>query len=362
MRKGLYIHIPFCKRKCRYCDFYSLPCAGKVPDNYVEQVTKEIRKYGDNIFDTVYLGGGTPSLLSAEQVKTLLSAISFSEDAEITLEANPDSLTAENLKGYRAAGVNRLSIGVQSVSDTQLKTLGRLHDRLGAQRALRLAREAGFTNINGDVMLGLDNYTDREMIDTIDFLIDNGVSHISAYMLKVEEGTPFYTDPPKGLSSEEELSEFYLKACAYLESRGFRQYEISNFAKDGMVSRHNMIYWKMEDYLGIGPAAYSCWNGKRFHYERDLDSFMKEPHVVFDGSEDVDEYIMLSLRLTEGLDLTQLAEKWGYALNERTVKELCLLREHGLLEFDGNRISLKPEGFLVENSISSEIMRNIYSI
>ncbi|MBQ3394201.1 MAG: radical SAM family heme chaperone HemW [Firmicutes bacterium] len=362
MKKGLYIHIPFCKRKCRYCDFYSLPCRGRVPDAYIDRVLEEIARYGDNTFDTIYLGGGTPSLLSAGQVNRILSSVRYVEDAEITLEANPDSLTKENLEGYRKAGVNRLSIGVQSVSDTQLRILGRLHDRNGAERAFRLAREAGFENINGDVMLGLSNYTKKEMTDTIDFLIDNGVTHISAYMLKVEEGTPFYDDPPENLSNEEELSEFYLEACSYLESIGFRQYEISNFARDGMVSRHNMIYWKMDDYLGIGPAAYSCWNGKRFHYDRDLDSFMRDPHVIHDGTVDVDEYIMLSLRLSDGLDLTELKKKWGYALNDRTTREMYLLNDQGLLKFDGNRIALTPQGFLVENSISSEIMRNIYPI
>ncbi len=361
MSCGLYIHIPYCKRKCRYCDFYSLSGRRGVPDRYVDRVLEEISSYGDLCFDTVYFGGGTPSLLEPVQVERILTAVQTAPGAEVTLEANPDSLDPDKLAGYRKAGVNRLSIGVQSADDRQLEVLGRLHDRKQAEEAFRMARRAGFENMNGDVMLGLSDYTSEEMKRTIDLLVDGGATHISAYMLKIEEGTPFWTDPPEHLSTEEELTAFYLEACRYLEEKGFCQYEISNFARKGFESRHNLIYWHLEDYLGIGPAAYSCMNGRRFHYPRDLDAFMDGNGPIEDGTVDADEFIMLSLRLTEGLDLAALKDRWGLVLPSRLMRRLAEYEKGGLLTVSDGRVRLTARGFLVENYISSDIMRNAVS-
>ncbi len=295
MTAGLYIHIPYCKKKCNYCDFYS--CGGRqgVPEEYIDAVIKEIKKWPDLLCKTVYFGGGTPSLLTARQVNRILSSTHILPGAEITLEANPETLTEENLAGYFTAGVNRLSIGVQTVYDKSLATLGRIHSVDKARQAFAMAKQAGFTNISGDLMLGLDNYSTEEMTDTVDFLVENGATHISAYMLKVEEGTPFYYNTPENLATDEEMANYYLAACRYLKQKGFMQYEISNFCKEGYHSRHNSIYWQLENYLGIGPSAHSCINGKRFYYPADLHSFIENPQTVKDGKVDRDGYIMLSL-------------------------------------------------------------------
>ena len=271
---GLYIHIPFCRKKCNYCDFYSVGGVVAVPEEYISALKREIEKHQPFTCATVYFGGGTPSLLSSEQVEEILSWLDISPNAEITLEANPDTLTYEKLAGYRQAGVNRLSVGVQTVYNNSLQTLGRIHDAEKAALAFRWARQAGFENISGDVMIGLDNYSYEEMYATIDFLARRGATHISAYMLKIEEGTPFYYNTPKNLADEEQLADYYLACCEKMAELGYEQYEISNFCKPGYHSRHNTIYWKLEDYLGIGPGAHSCMNGNRFYYPRNLKDFV----------------------------------------------------------------------------------------
>ena len=356
MTAGLYIHIPFCRKKCNYCDFYSLGGADFVPDEYVDAVLSEIRSYGDLVCRTVYFGGGTPSLLSPRQVSRILSELKIEAGAEITLEANPDTLTFEKLKGYYDAGVNRLSVGVQSVYDSSLENLGRIHTAQKAKEAFENAKKAGFVNISGDLMIGINNYSKKELFDTVDFLADCGCVHISAYMLKVEKGTPFYENRPENLADEDEMADYYLAACEKLKEKGYIQYEISNFCKAGYESRHNSIYWRLENYLGIGPRAHSCLDGKRFYYERDLKKFISGAEPIFDGEVDADDCIMLSLRLKEGLDLGVLAEKWGVVLPKTAYKKLELMKSAGLINFDGKTVSLTPKGFLVENGIAREIM------
>ncbi len=362
MTAGLYIHIPYCKKKCNYCDFYS--CGGRqgVPEEYIDAVIKEIKKYPKLSCKTVYFGGGTPSLLTAKQVEKILSQLDIISGAEITLEANPDTLTQEKLNGFFAAGINRLSIGVQTVYDKSLATLGRIHSADKAQQAFAMAKQAGFTNISGDLMLGLDNYSMAEMKDTVDFLIKNGATHISAYMLKVEEGTPFYYNTPEHLATDEEMADYYLAACEYLKSKGFIQYEISNFCKDGYHSRHNSIYWQLDNYLGIGPSAHSCMNGERFYYPADLQQFIQNPHTIKDGNVDRDDYIMLSLRLKAGLDINELKEKWRLEIGSHTMKKLEIYKQQGFITFENNRISLTPTGFLAENVIASDIMSGAISL
>lgn len=357
MTAGLYLHIPYCRKKCNYCDFYSKGGYTAVPEEYIDRLIARGKSYPGITFKTVYFGGGTPSLLTPRQVEKLLSAFSICLGAEITLEANPDTMTLENLSGFRRRGVNRLSVGVQTVRDASLKNLGRIHTARQAGQALSLARRAGFENISGDIMLGLDNYTFSEMRDTVDFLAGRGVKHISAYMLKIEEGTPFYENPPAHLPSDEETADFYLAACRYLEEKGYHQYEISNFAKEGYHSRHNSIYWQLGDYLGLGPGAHSCLGGKRFYYPRDLRGFLSSPLTVPDGEVDGDDFIMLSLRLAQGLDLKKLEEKWGVKIPPQGQAMLERLKKEGFIRRQGDTISLTPKGYLIENSIASEIMK-----
>lgn len=358
---GLYIHIPFCRAKCNYCDFYSLGGSDSVPQDYIDRVADNIRKYPGLKFDTVYFGGGTPSLLTAKQVGQILSAAKINPGREITLEANPDSTTSEKLAGWRGAGVNRISFGVQTVCEKSLKTLGRLHDKEKAAEAFKMAKEAGFTNINGDIMLALADYSEKEMADTAQFLKEAGATHISAYMLKIESGTPFAKNTPAGLPGEEESADFYLSACRLLESLGYKQYEISNFAMPGYESRHNNIYWLLGDYLGVGPAAHSCINGQRFYFERDLDGFMKGAAPKEGGRVDADDFIMLSLRLKSGLSLKKLKEDWGLCLGKQALDMIKNYEKAGFLTLGGDIISLTPKGFLVENSIASYIMGRVKS-
>lgn len=362
METGLYIHIPYCKKKCNYCDFYSCGGCETVPQAYVDAVIREISQHKDHVYRTVYFGGGTPSLLTANQVEQILAATTIKPGAEITLEANPETLTQEKLDGYYTAGINRLSIGVQTVYDKSLQVLGRVHSADKAREAFDMARRVGFTNISGDVMLGLDNYSVQEMKDTIDFLINHGATHISAYMLKVEEGTPFYSNRPANLASEEELADYYLQCCEYMEEKGYKQYEISNFCLPGYHSRHNSIYWQLDDYLGIGPSAHSCIDGKRFYYERDIDAFINDTQPIYDGEVDADDYIMLSLRLKSGLNLNTLKEKWGLKPDSRTMKKLEIYKNQGFITMKNGCISLTPTGFLAENVIASDIMSGVEDI
>jgi len=251
---------------------------------------------------------------------------------------------------------------VQTVYDKSLRVLGRIHSAEKAGKAFDMAKKAGFTNISSDVMIGLDNYSSQEMYDTIDFLVDHGATHISAYMLKVEEGTPFYTNRPKNLASEEELAYYYLAACEKLAQLGYEQYEISNFCLPGYHSRHNSIYWQLEDYLGIGPGAHSCMGGERFFYPRDLDRFIKTGDTVQDGQVDADDYIMLSLRLKSGLNLNQLKERWGLVLTDHVKKKLELYAKNGFIVYENGTISLTPTGFLAENVVASDIMSNVRQV
>ncbi len=329
-----------------------------MPEEYIDAVISQINKWPGLECKAVYFGGGTPSLLTPGQVVKILSAVDIMPGREITLEANPETLTQEKLDGFFVAGVNRLSIGVQTVYDKSLQTLGRIHSRDKAALAFDMAKQAGFTNISGDLMLGLDNYSVKEMTDTIDFLVEKGATHISAYMLKVEEGTPFYYNRPSHLATEEELADYYLAACDYLSQKGFVQYEISNFCKDGYHSRHNSIYWQLENYLGIGPSAHSCMDGNRFYYPADMEEFLTNPHTIPDGTADSDDYIMLSLRLKTGLNLDILKEKYNLTIKPNTLKKLELYKNQGFITFENNCISLTPTGFLAENIIASDIMAN----
>ena len=356
MTAGLYIHIPFCVKKCNYCDFYSKGGSNTVSDAYVEAVIKEINKYTDIQWKTVYFGGGTPSLLAPYQVEKILSSANVIAGAEITLEANPETVDFEKLKGYRTAGVNRISFGVQTANQNSLETLGRIHSNQKVRDAFEAAKSAGFANISGDVMIGLPGYTNKELDETVELLSELGATHISSYMLKIEEGTPFAQNTPQNIPDDDQMSDFYLYSCEKIESLGYKQYEISNFAKEGFESRHNNIYWELEDYIGIGPSAHSCFKGKRFYYPRDLHAFMTNPQTVEDGEVDADEFIMLSLRLKKGLNLTELNEKWSKQLTSLQIKKLEMLKNQGYITFENNTVSLTPKGFLMENAIACEIM------
>ena len=334
-RLGIYIHVPFCGRKCAYCDFYSVNWSKSAAVDYTAAVLRNIQHYGDNsrIVDTVYFGGGTPSLLTAEQISSIISEIrscfALEESAEITLEANPCTLSAEKLAELRKIGINRLSIGVQSMIDRELK---------------RKRRDTGnaFT---------LPDQKPEDMRFSIERMAALPIQHISAYILKTENGTPFdCAEIRDRLPDEDSTAELYLDMVELLEKQGFMQYEVSNFAKEGFESRHNTRYWKCLDYLGIGPAAHSCYEGKRFAVERDLSAFIaadaQQVTVTDESPCGFEEFAMLRLRLKEGLILDDVPEHRAELL-----KKLPPLVKDGYAETDGERIRLTPKGFLMSNSV-----------
>ncbi len=358
---GIYIHIPFCDKKCNYCGFYSGAFSSDTKRVFVERLCEEITKWGAltaRPIDTLYIGGGTPSLLSFEELELILSAVKKNflilPDTEITVEANPSDL--DFIPAARKAGVNRISFGIQSANDDELKLLGRRHNFDMAKKAVSLAREVGFKNISADIMLGLPNSSISTLKKSIDEILALGTEHISAYILKIEENTPFYK-MPLTLPDEDGTADQYLYLCERMKEAGYGHYEISNFAKEGYESRHNNRYWKDLEYIGIGPSAHSFFEGKRFYYPRDIKAFMTDPKTIADGDGgDYCEFIMLSLRLSRGLVFSEFRERFNSDLPDSVIKKARLLEKGGLCRVDDIRIFLTDKGMLVSNSIISELL------
>ena len=357
MSFGLYYHIPYCFSRCRYCDFYTAGGQRGVPDAYIDALVRELNAYDLPCPpDTVYFGGGTPSLLTPAQAARLIQAAAPRAGAEITLEANPETVTEDLLRGFRAAGVNRLSLGVQSASDAQLRTLGRPHNAAQARAAFAEARRAGFKNISGDIMLALPHYTKAEFDDTLALIRDGGAQHISAYLLKIEPGSAFGHHPPEGLPDPDQAADFYLYAVDRLAREGYRQYEISSFARPDFEGRHNRNYWDCGDYLGIGPAAHSCMGGRRFYYPPDTTAFITGSRPVADGSCGAEDYLILQLRLSSGLDLAEYRRRGGadFTPHQQAFLEQCA--GAGYLTLTPDRLTLTPLGMIVQNSILEELI------
>lgn len=357
---GLYLHVPFCVRKCPYCNFYSVSATEEQLAAYTQAVCRNLAHdwVAEPVFiDTVYFGGGTPSLLSPGQIETILSAasdaFSLTADAEITLEANPATCTKEQLQALQAAGVNRLSLGVQSLAAEQLRRLGRLHSAQEAIQTVQDAVAAGFRNISCDVMLALPGQTQEQLAQTLQNLTALPIQHISAYLLKVEPGTPFAeAQVQQQCPTEDAAADLYLYTVQTLAQRGFLQYEISNFAKPGFASRHNTKYWKCVPYLGIGPSAHSYWQGKRFYVPSSVSDFLTQPVqtlvLVDETPGSRSEQIMLRMRLTEGVPRAWLADK------QLWVQSLC--RAGLLRETENDHIAMTPAGFLVSNAILAKLL------
>ena len=345
--RGLYIHIPFCRRKCLYCDFYSVALCDGTAEEYTRAVVRNLLHYGGE-FDTVYFGGGTPILL-APYLGEMLKAANIAKNAEITAECNPCEMTPQTLETLRKAGIDRISAGVQSFNDNELTALGRRHDSATARTAFLNARAAGFDNISADLMLGIPQQTGESLARSLETLCSLPITHISAYMLKVEENTPFGRDTPR-LPDEDETADMYLQTVQTLAQHGFGQYEISNFAKGVFECRHNLKYWRREEYLGIGPAAHSFIDGRRFAVARDLDGFISSPwqtELTTDSApDDYEERVMLGLRLREGIS----EELWRPLENGlKRIPKSYYSTENG-------RLSLTAEGFLLSNEIISVLL------
>lgn len=343
---GLYVHVPFCKRKCLYCDFYSAADTSRT-DGYTDAVIRNIRAAGLT-YDTVYFGGGTPSLLTAEQISDILSAADISDGAEISAECNPESADLSYLCGLRSAGVNRVSFGIQSLMDGELAALGRLHNADKACEAVLSAYRAGFENISADLMLATPMQTSENLNRTLERLLKLPLTHVSAYLLKVEKGTPLSSDSLllEKVPDEDETADMYLMTAEKLSAAGFEQYEISNFARKGFECRHNLKYWRCEEYFGVGPSAHGFLDGERFCCPPDTEKFISAPlqeKVSLGTGGEPEEKAMLALRLTkEGLRLADFPEAESRA--EPLLKSDLVKKEQGAL-------MLTAKGCLVSNEI-----------
>jgi oxygen-independent coproporphyrinogen-3 oxidase len=357
---GIYIHVPFCGSKCPYCDFYSArPSQGEL-EEYIAGMEKRLREYGTKYarpVDTVYLGGGTPSLLGGEGIGRILSAcrqfFPVLPQAEISCEVNP-GLAPDFFPLAAKAGVNRISMGLQSADPEELRFLGRRHSPQDVVRAVAAAREAGIENISLDLMMALPGQKEETLARSIDFCASLQVPHISAYLLKVEEGTPFFergVAPPE----EDRAADLYLMAAEALEEAGYRQYEISNFSIPGLESRHNLKYWRCQEYLGLGPSAHSFVDGRRFYFPRDTRAFLRGEDPVDDGEGgDFQEFAMLALRLWEGVRREDCLARFpgGETLFRRLREQAAKIpAQAGLVRWTEDSVSLTRKGFLLSNQL-----------
>ena len=372
---GIYIHVPFCRSKCNYCDFYSMPCKDDaLMDSYLDAVCAHIREAGalapSYRVDTIYFGGGTPSYFGGDAIAIIMTAIrrnfDVAVDAEITFECNPDSVTDKLLHRMRAEGFNRVSMGVQDDHDDMLKKLGRPHTYAQSVAAFQRIRKAGFRNVSLDLLYGLPGQTLQDWRDTLENVLKMNPEHFSCYGLKIEEGTPLYEIKDViNIPDDDTQADMYLAAVDMLRERGFRQYEISNFARKGLYSRHNFKYWTGGEYLGFGPSASSDFAGKRFTIVSDLQAYINGIRTGGDIMADMEEiplrerageYIMLRLRTSAGLSPEEYERTFMLPFEPLEAK-LEKLRVYGRAEQSSDgRWSLTPKGYLVSNDIISELL------
>lgn len=336
-------------------------------DSYTEALIREIRQWGGKTnrpIDTVYFGGGTPALLEHRLegiMRAVRESFSISGNAEITLEMNPGGNTDSILEHAAESGVNRLSIGAQCGIDRELKAIGRRHTVSDTVTAVEKARSAGFDNISLDIMLGLPDSDENTLSESLGFIKNLDPEHISAYILKIEPNTVFGKKAEAlNLPDDDRTAEQYLQVCENLKKSGYRHYEISNFAVKNRESRHNLKYWRLDEYLGIGPGAHSLLNNERFYYKRDLKAFINGCDTMSEGpGGTAEEYIMLRLRLAEGLDISRLKRLYDIAPRHDFYKKCHLFEENGLLRISGDNVSLTDRGMLLSNSIITEFLENI---
>ena len=371
---GLYLHIPFCRSKCIYCDFYSLPSAEDQMDRYVSALCRHLIETAPQAapytVDTVYFGGGTPSYLGVKRLKKLLKAVekdySLSREAEVTMEANPDSLRDwRDVRALRRAGVNRISLGVQSTDDAELKTIGRVHTFAQVREAVDAVRRGGVKNLSLDLIYGLPDQTMERWQATLAQAADLGPEHLSCYGLKVEEGTPLWRMRESLVLPDDDLqADMYLWAVDFLARRGYEQYEISNFARPGFASRHNLKYWTLQEYAGFGPGAHSDFGGVRYAFVRDLAAYcagVESGGSILSESERISdrerhrEYLMLGLRTAAGISRRAFESRCRTSFDpiEGVLEKLAA---PGYARKEGDRWRLTPVGFLVSNQIIGQAL------
>lgn len=367
---GLYIHVPFCVCKCPYCDFYSLAApTNEVMDQYTAAVERELVHWHDRFpgqADTLYFGGGTPSLLGPERIARLIAksaSLWGLSKAEITLEANPADNLYPLLCAFSTAGGNRLSMGMQAVTAAELAALGRRHRPEHIRQAVDAAHRAGIHNLSLDIMLGIPQQTTATAVAAVAAATQLGATHLSAYLLKIEEGTPFAAQRDRlALPDEDALADRYLAVADAAEQAGYRQYEISNFARPGHESRHNLKYWDLQPYIGIGPSAHSFIGGKRCAYPRDLTAFIKgnvpvpeaaAQQMVTESSPE--EYLMLRMRLSAGISQADYFRRFGVPMPAAWRHRAALLPPV-LIRLTEDGFCLTREGFLVSNAIIAHLL------
>jgi len=368
---AIYVHVPFCKRKCAYCDFASYAgCEGQI-DSYFKALGDEIDAWADELrvreARSIFFGGGTPSLVPAEYIAAALGRlrkhIAFAPDIEITLEANPGTVTPEKLRIYRNAGINRLSFGVQSLDGELLRSLGRIHTPDEAREAVFMAREAGFENISIDLMYALPNQSMYQWMETLREAADMPVQHISAYSLIVEEGTEMQRRVEAGevsIPDDDTVNEMQRMAVDYLEKAGLKRYEISNYARPGYESRHNSTYWQGGEYLGLGCAAHSLMNNMRFANPAQLENYLAGERMLEKTQRSLqdcrEEMIMLSTRMVQGLDLRRWQAEFGDDLLETKAGAIHKLKNYGLIEIENDYLKLTTPGLELQDSVVLELL------
>ena len=376
---GLYIHIPFCISKCKYCDFYSIPAVQEQEkERYIEALCKHMSEYKlqakNHAVTSIYFGGGTPSLLSDKQIKVIMKAVkknfNISQRCEISMEVNPGTVDEEKLYAFKKLGINRLSIGAQSFDEKELSVCGRIHSPTDIYDCVKNARNAKFDNVSLDLIYGLPEQTKEGLFKNLEQAFSLDVDHISLYGLKIEDGTPFWYDRHSlKLPDEDTESEMYFEAVDILRMAGFRQYEISNFAKKHKACKHNLRYWNCDEYLGFGPAAHSYFGGKRFSFKRDIklycDSFdenVKVSETLIDEYVDIPpqarvaEYVMLRFRLFEGVNLAKFYKRFGRSFEEMYYDKMRPYINSGHIVKTKTGYAFSLSGMYVSNYILSRIV------
>lgn len=372
---SIYVHIPFCEHKCIYCDFYSVTDFSAAK-SFTENLKKEIESYSKNFSEnncvkTIFFGGGTPSILEPEKISEIIDSVkrnfTLDKNAEITLESNPGTLSSQKFEGYLKAGVNRLSVGVQSFFDDDLKMLSRIHNSTTAVDTIKIAADTGFENINLDMIFGLPKQSMEKWKRNLEQVVELPVKHISSYSLIVEEETPLYKMVERGkvkILSDEFDAKFYLETVEFYKNYEFEQYEVSNFSKKGFECEHNLAYWEYKNYLGFGPSAHSFYEGKRWYNINDVKKYNEYIFAngeAISGREEVDkeqklfEMVMLGLR-ARGIDLNSFKKNFGSDWLERNKNNFSLFEEKGFMKTDSSRLQLTPLGYSMCDEILTKLL------
>lgn len=375
---GIYIHIPFCRTKCAYCDFYSfIPKTEGIYERYADTLIAHMEAYKDAAHDrapdSVYIGGGTPTAMPIDQLIRIIKAVKrnfkLSKNCEFTVEVNPKTADVKTFRRLRRAGVNRVSIGLQSADAAELKMLTRSHTKADFEECFRDARAAKIQNISVDLMFGIPDQTPRSLLQSIDYVTRLHPDHISLYDLKIEEGTPYARIADRlNLPDEDTEFDMYRAAIEMMDRRGYKQYEISNFARPGKQSRHNLKYWNCEEYLGFGPGAHSYFNSTRFSFCRNIQDYMKgvsdpvsrvnmtEGLEQITGKAQLGEYIMLRLRLSDGISVSEVARRYGVDFISLYGKKAEKYIKYGYMIHRGDRFALTTQGMFISNYILSDLL------